>query len=130
MTVRWLDGNQCVDILNPLIEKRNRGTPEKPAWALLNSATAFAVAAFEEEFCLGFLVMQLFPFLGPAWVEPIARNGEVFKALGDSMVNVMAQMQARGAMVVADNPATERMCRMKGMRKIEAPVYVSDGAVG
>ena len=124
ITYRWLDGNEAVDLLNPIIEKRNRDFPSEPEWALLNGATSFAEAAFEDDFLIGFIALQLFPMLGPLWVESISRNGEISKQLVENMRATMGRMAARGCIVICESPVTERMCRMTGMRKIEYPVYV------
>ena len=125
MKTKWLNGIEAVETINPLIEKRNRENPLAMPWSLLNDKTSFAVAAFEEEFVIGYICLQLFPFLGPMFVEQIACNGEVSKMLVDEMAKVMADMQARGVMVVCESPVTERMCKARGMKRIEFPVYIS-----
>jgi hypothetical protein len=125
MTYRWLNGFEACDIINPLITWRNSDNPTAPPWVLLNSATAFAVGAFEDEFCIGYICLQLFPFLGPLFVEPIDRNGEISRQLVEEMVKVMAQMQTRGCLVICESPVTERMCKQRGMKRIDYPVYVS-----
>ena len=125
MQVRWLNGFEACDIINPLITRRNAENPTAPPWALLNSATAFAVAVFESEFCIGYLCMQLFPFLGPMEVQPVNCNGEISRMLVDEMTRVMAEMKTRGCMVICESPVTERMCKQRGMKRIDYPVYVS-----
>lgn len=124
-TYRWLDGAQSVDLINPIIEKHNAQRSDDLQWALLNSGTAFAEAAFEDDFLIGFVCLQLFPVLGPLWVESMSRNGEISKRLIENMRKTLASMQTRGCIVICENPATERMCRMSGMKKVEYPVYVA-----
>ena len=123
MEIRWVAGGEAVDLLNPLIEKRNKENPDALPWVLLNDRTCSAFVAFEGEFVLGFFVQQLMPTLGPLYVESFTRNGEVSAMLVKEMIKFL--VGCRGVVVVAENAATERMCRMQGMKKVEYPVYVS-----
>ncbi len=123
MEIRWLDGGAAVDLLNPLIEKRNAENPGKIPWMLLNDRTCFAFVAFEGDFPLAYFVHQFISTLGPLEVCEFSRNGEVSAALVKEMVKFLSG--CRGVLVVAENAATERMCRMQGMTRIEHPVYVS-----
>jgi hypothetical protein len=124
VTYRWLDGNEAVDLINPLIERRNAQNTSDFSWALLNGATSFAVGAFEDDFLIGFICMQMFPFIGPMWCDSFSRNGEISKRLTEEMRAVMAKMTARGCAVICESPVTERMCRAVGMTKVSYPVYI------
>lgn len=126
MEYRWLTGPEAVDLLNPLIAKRNADDPEAAPWMLLNSRTTlFCRAALEGDFVIGFLVLQMVPSMGPFLVERFARNGEVSAQLVGDMVQAMGEMEARGVLVVCENVATERMCKSRGMKRIDLPIYVS-----
>jgi hypothetical protein len=119
---KFINGGEAVDLLNPLIEQRNTEEGGAP-WALLNDRTAFAVVAMEGDFVVGYLVLQLLPTLGPEWVAPFQRNGEVSRALVEHMHEQLKTLTARGCLVICESAATEKMCRVAGMKRVELPVY-------
>ena len=119
MEFRWLDGNDAVDALNPILEREG--------WTPLNGATARALVAEEDGVLVAFFCLQLFPLLGPLYCKADARDGQVSRALVDKMHEFLTEIKARGYMAVCDSPVSEKMCRMRGMKKIESPVYLEAG---
>jgi hypothetical protein len=120
MTLRWLDGGEAVDLLNPIIEAQG--------WTPLNDRTCRVLVAFDDgepEAVLGFLVLQLFPLLGPEYVDPAARDAGVMFQLHAEMQKFLVKAQARGVMVIAESEVSKRLCERARMTPIEAPVYIA-----
>lgn len=120
MTLRWLDGGEAVDLLNPIIEAQG--------WTPLNDRTCRALVAFDDgqpEAVLGFLVLQLFPLLGPEYIEPMARDAGVMFKLHSEMQQFLVKTQARGVMVIAESEVSKRLCERAHMVPIESPVYIA-----
>jgi hypothetical protein len=118
--LRWLDGEDAIRILQPIIVEHG--------WTPLNASTCRAIAAFDEEVLIGFLVLQLFPLLGPMYVDQPQRDGKVSQALSEEMHKFLHDIEARGVMAVCDSPVSEKLCKKRGMKKVDVPVYLSVGA--
>lgn len=115
MEFRWMEGPEAVEKLNPLIERRG--------WALLNPNTSRAIVALEGDEIKGYMVLQLFPMLGPT--ETLTEEGGmVLRGLLSRMGNFMEETNARGYMVVVENPKIGELCERFGMKELEMPVYV------
>src|SRR5271165_3104680 len=115
MTLRWLTGSEAVDKLNPLIAEQG--------WTPLNDQTCRVLVAEDEGVMLGFFVLQLFPFLGPLYAHP-GEGAEVMFALQAEMRKYIEESVARGFLVIADNPVTDKLCQREGLRRVESPVYL------
>ena len=90
----------------------------------MNGKTCRARAAFANGKLVGFSVVQLFPFAGPLWVDKAYRGTGIAEDLADQTVEWMAEMNARGFIVIADNPTSVQFCEKHGMKKIASPVYI------
>lgn len=120
---KWLDGSECVDALNPILDLRGM--------SLLNEFTSRALAAYQDGELIMALVLQLHPVLGPlVRTDNFKRdNGELSRELTERMHEFMAEVHSRDCMVICDSPITERLAQRHGMTKLESPVYMS-GEVG
>jgi predicted N-acetyltransferase YhbS len=95
-------------------------------WMSLNRETTPAIVLAERNgMIVGFIALQMIPHTEPLYVAPDERGTEVASELSDLMLNFLRDNQARGWMVVAENPFAERLCRQRGMVKVEYPVYVA-----
>jgi hypothetical protein len=118
---RWLQGKD-LDLLEPTMAERG--------WTALNPNTARAIAAFDKsngDRLVGFLVLQLFPHLEPMFVEKELRGhqgGEIALSLLAHMREFLDEIKIRGFMCVADSAVIEGLCKERGMRKVDSPVYV------
>ena len=115
MTYKWIEGDD-LKALEPILESRG--------WTSLNNKTCRALCAYDGEHLAGFLVLQLFPHCEPLWVSKDYRGTGVAEDLADKMMEFMSKIQARGFMVIADNPAAAALCERHGMRKVESAVYI------
>jgi len=108
------------------IESLVQPTIRKQGWTELNlnedPPTCLVMGALEEGKLVGFLVLQLFPMLGPAYVEIGHRDGTVTAGLLAKMGDVLAE--ARGYMVICDTETTERHAQHHKLTKLESPVYI------
>jgi len=115
--MKWIEGPEACDQLNDLIAMRG--------WTPLNSKTSRALVAYDDEGqVIGFSVVQLFPLLGPFLVLPEYRDGKLSKELADETYLFLQQVDTRGYLAICDSPVAERLCRKRGMKKIESPVYL------
>ncbi len=116
MTLKWLEGPEACDTLNPIIEAQG--------WAPLNSQTCRALIALDDDgYLLRFFVVQLYPLLGPEWAPEQARGDmEAMRAIHEEMRRYM--QDARGFMVIAEAEVTDKLCQREGLRKIPYPVYL------
>ncbi len=116
---RWLTDDEIVERVNPVCRERG--------WAELNvnplQPTCRVLGAFEGTELVGFLALQLFPVLGPAWVDAEHRDGTVSRELADQMGEFMRTVNARGALVLCESAVSERLCERHGMQRVEFPVY-------
>lgn len=119
---RWVDGPTATAEEWERIE----GILTTRGWMSLNRPTSRVLIAEDTDGALlGFIVMQLVPHTEPLWVLPSKRASGIAEELADQMLTFMVSVQARGWMVVADNPAAAKLCEQRGMSKVESPVYVA-----
>ena len=123
MNLRFLTDLEIETLVNPVLELRG--------WALLNIPTSKVLGAFQDDRLVEFIVLQLFPMLGPmVRVDNTLRdNGETSRALANGMETFLEENDARGWMAICDSPVTERICQRHGMQKVESPVYVWNARV-
>jgi len=115
VTLKWLDGDE-LDQLEPILAEKG--------WASLNKATSRALAAFDQEGKLiGWEVFQLYPYLGPAYVEKTWRGSGLYEKLADELHEFLLGVQCRGAIMIAETIFAEKLAEKHGMRKVELPVY-------
>lgn len=123
VTYRWLGNAELVEWVNPVCELRG--------WSQLNvnesQPTCRVLGAFDGVEFIGFLAFQLFPVVGPQWVDSEHRDGTISRELAVRMHEFLTEVNARGYMVVADSPVTSRLCERHGMKKLESPVYTQGG---
>lgn len=113
---RWLEGGELTQ-LEPLLESRGHMS--------LNNNMARALCAFDTNGNIAaFHVLQMIPHAEPLYVNPTYRGTGLAEDLADRMVSFLRSCNARGFMVVADNPASVKLCEQFGMRKVDSPVYV------
>ncbi len=120
---RWLASAELSEWVNPVCKLRG--------WAELNindaQPTCRVLGAFDGVEFIGFLAFQLFPVVGPQWVDSDHRDGTVSRELASRMHDFLSESNARGFMVVADSPVSGRICERHGMKKLESTVYVEGG---
>jgi GNAT superfamily N-acetyltransferase len=96
-------------------------------WMKLNPTTTRVLVAESHGRISDFSVVQLVPFVGPLYVSPEHRASGVAERLADETLDFLKTVEARGWMVVAESPHTERLCRERNMRVLEYPVYTTEG---
>src|SRR5688572_5760510 len=111
----WLEGNQT-QIVEPILAERG--------WTSLNNRTCRVLCAYSGTRLIGFHVLQLFPHAEPLWVARDQRGTGLAETLVDKMMEFLAEVQVRGFMVVADTPATVKLCERHGMKRVDSPVYI------
>lgn len=111
---KWLDGD-ALQIIEPILESRG--------WASMNDKTCRALCAFDGTKLVGFHVFQLYPHAEPMWLDRAYRGTGIAEDMADKMMEFLSQVGVRGFMVIADNPAVQRLCESHGMKKVNAPVY-------
>jgi len=120
MEYRWLEAEEIENIVNPIC--RSRG------WAELNinmqQPTCRVLGAFDGGICVGFLALQLFPVLGPAFADAYNRQGIVSRELADRMHAYLEEVNCRGALTICEEKTSERLAERHGMQRIEDPVYM------
>lgn len=116
---KWLDGSECVETLNPILEMRGM--------SLLNEGTSRALGAYQDGELVMALVLQLFPVAGPLIRSDNFKrdNGDLSRELSERMHQFLRECEARDCMVICDSPLTERLAQRHGMTKLESPVYLS-----
>lgn len=121
MTTRFLDADEIEKLVNPLLAFR--GMPQ------LNIGLSRVLAAFEGETLIEFIVVQLFPMLGPLLkVDNTSRDGgEISRLLAKQMFDYLKENQARGYLAVAESPVTVKLCERYGMQKLTDPVFLQVG---
>lgn len=121
LTFVWAVDNQSPYITQIDAVIRHHG------WAPLNAATAKILCAADpndHDRLVGFHVIQLFPHVEPLWVAPEYLGTGLASDLASRVMAFMTDIGARGFMVVADNPHTEKLCQTHGMKRVTSPVYV------
>lgn len=118
MFIRFLTEDEIVDQLNPRMAAEG--------WAQLSSANARVLGAFSDDRLVKAMVLQLHPVIGPLVTldEAHRDNGSVSRQLTDEMEAYLQREQARGWLVIADNPLTARLCERHGMTQLTSPVYL------
>lgn len=116
MRIYWLEGPEAADRLNPICEQQG--------WSLLNPHTCRACIAEDDDgVFLRALVVQLFPLVGPEYAPERERgNIEAMMAVHAEVRNYMAD--ARGFMIIADSPVTDKLCKREGLTPVTSPVYM------
>lgn len=119
MTFRFLTDDEIANQVNPDMAKRG--------WAMLNVQTARVAGCFDDGGKLiKTLTLQLFPVLGPLMEHNASPdNGEATRQLVGFMEQYFLEAQARGWMVIADSPFTERLCKRYGMTEMQSPVFMT-----
>src|SRR5208282_94054 len=98
-------------------------------WMSLNRQTTPRIALAEDDKGIaGFFIVQFVPHAGPMWTRPGLRGTKVPQMLVERMYRFLTECEARGIVVVADNPITAKMCETAQLKKVESPVYVFPGA--
>jgi hypothetical protein len=119
---RWLNGPDATDAEWDRIEQIliARG------WMSLNRlASRILIAEDTDGALLGFFVCQYVIHTEPLWVVPSRRGGEIAEQLADQMLGYMMEIQARGWMLIANDPVAAKMAEARGMVREESPVYVA-----
>jgi predicted N-acetyltransferase YhbS len=75
---------------------------------------------------LGFSVIQMMPHVGPMYVAPSERGSDLTGRLADETLNFLRAQGARGWLVVAEHPATRKLCEDRGMLRLPFPVYSTE----
>lgn len=125
MLYEWLTDDQIEELVNPALQLRGM--------ALLNinpsQPTCRVLGAWDNGNLIQFFAIQLFPILGPmVKMDNTHRdNGEVSRELATQMHAMLDTADARGYLVVADNPVTGRLCERHGMQRVVSPVYTASG---
>jgi hypothetical protein len=126
MELRWLEGPEAAQKLNPMIEAQG--------WIPLNGSenpvtTRARVAFGDSGEVVGFFVLQLFPMVGPVLIQPDGKP-ELFRQLMRDMLVFFSDSNARGWMVVAENEKVADLCELLKMQRVEFPVYIAKGEQG
>jgi hypothetical protein len=114
LTYRWL----YRDDLNQL-----EPTLRAQGWISLNEERSAAIAAFDGDRLVGFLVVQEVPHVEPLFVDLQYRGSGVAEELGERMAEKLREHVCRGVMIIANNPASAKLAEKFGMEKITSPVY-------
>ena len=112
---RWLDWDEVLQ-LDPILESKGISS--------LNKNVTRAIAAFDGKKLIAFEVLQLFPMLGPLWVDKEYRGDGIPKEMTDRMLEFVKGCEIRGFIVIANSAHTEKICRDIGMDKLDSPVYL------
>jgi len=118
---RWVNGWEASDDewqrIEALLEVRG--------WMSLNrKTTILRIAEDAHGAIVGFLPLQLLPYVGPLWVVPSQRGSGVAGDLAESMFQFLGERQARGWIATAENPSAVELMEKFGMEKLKAPTYV------
>jgi len=122
ITRRWVEGRDCSqedwDRIELILAARG--------WMSLSRQLTRVRLAEEDGKILGLFVFQMVPYAGPLWVSPSQRGLGLAEALAKEMLDFLVQAEARGWIVVADNPHSAKLCEDFGMRRVEVPVYTTE----
>jgi hypothetical protein len=124
----WIDGPDAADAPRPATREEWDTIDEICAtrgWMSLNRTLTRVLVAKRDDRIVGFHVMQLVPHAEPLYVNSDERGTELAAQLADKMVEFLTSIKARGWMVLAGNPHTEKLCRDRGMKKIASAVFVT-----
>jgi hypothetical protein len=119
MEYRWLEMDEIEAIVNPICRERG--------WAELNlnpvQPTCRVLGAFEGEFCVAFLALQMHPVLGPFWSGLEHSAGAVSRELADRMHEFLVDTKARAVLTICESPVSERLAKRHDMLPVKFPVY-------
>lgn len=109
---KWLWGVEAAEILNPRIKEKG--------WAeivVTDPPTNCAFVAMKAEEVLGFIVLSLFPMVGPM------ESGD--PQIGQVLIRGMMEQVDKlpGYVVVAENPKVGRFCESIQMKELPFPIY-------
>jgi hypothetical protein len=127
VTFRWLDGPDSHSPF-PATEAEWQAIDAilvRQGWMSLNRVITRVLIAECDSQIVGLSVIQMLPMLGPIYVDKGQRGTGVADHLAADTVAFMLQSQARGWIVVADSPHSERLAKAQGMSRLESPVYVA-----
>jgi len=113
---RWLDWED-LKLLDVVLESKGI--------ASLNQATSRGLGIFDGEQLVGFCVLQLFPLLGPLWLDPTYRGQGLAEQVADKILEFLNETNARGYIAIADSPHTNKLCERIGMHKLDSPVFIA-----
>ena len=114
LTYKWLYCDE-LNTLEPILKARG--------WMSLNHDTSAAYCAYDDKKLVGFLVVQLIPHVEPMYVDIRHRGTGVAEQLGQGVADYLREAHCRGAMLIADSPATAKLAEKFKMTKITSPVY-------
>jgi hypothetical protein len=121
MDYRWLSDDEIVELVNPALQSQGFSqlnvNPSQP--------TCRVMGAFWDDQLVEAFAFQFYPVLGPlVKVDNTFRdNGDTSRTLAAKMAEYFDEVQARGALCIADSPVTERFCQRFGMQPITNPVF-------
>jgi hypothetical protein len=118
MEYRWLRNDEIENWVNPVCEARG--------WAVLNISdppTCRVLGAFDGIEFVGFMALQLYPVLGPAWADTAHRKGEVSREMADKMHEFLIESNARAALTICESLVSERLAERHGMVRVHEPVF-------
>jgi hypothetical protein len=127
VTYRWVDGITA----SPAEWDRIESLLAARGFMSLNRQSTIRILIAEVDGALvGFNVLQFIPHVGPQFVIPSQRGTGISDELADRMLEFLVEHEARGWVVVADNPISARLCRSRGMAQIQSPVFTTESASG
>lgn len=91
-------------------------------WTPLNSSS-LALVAMDDDGIAGFHVLRLVP-IPTLWVRPDLRGSRLALELAEDMEKFLTDTNSKGFIVIADDPASAKICEKFGMRRITSPVYI------
>ena len=118
MEYRWLNETEIIELVNPVLSLRG--------WPQLSILNARVRGAFDGDNLIEVFVVQLLPTLGPmVKIDNTHRdNGTISRELTSQINQYLEAEEARGYIVIADSPLTERLCERYKMEKITSPVFM------
>lgn len=126
MEYRWLTNDEIMEWVQPVCEQRG--------WARLNvndlQPTCRVRGAFDGSALVGFLVLQMFPVIGPGFSDADHRDGVASRALADQVHDFLVEAKCRGALTICESPVTERLAQRHGMVPVQEKVYIWNGVEG
>jgi len=123
MNYRWINGWEATDAewnqIDNIIYSRG--------WMTLNKNTSRIRVAEEEGRIIGFFCLQQIPHTEPMYVARKYWGQGVAEKLADDMMEFLKEINARGWVLIAENPTVEKLCLERKMVKVNYPVYISLG---
>jgi hypothetical protein len=106
------------DRLMPLLKEQG--------WGLPYPAQASAVIGEYQGKIVAFAVLQGLPMVGPLWVEPSWRGTGLAEGVTRELVKKMLANGTGACIAVAQNPFTEHLCRVLGMKQVEGKLFMRE----